>query len=198
MEDDPADEYRFDPETYLEMVLSEVPDYFALQDATAEATLGVAVTRILELGIGTGETAGRVLAIHPTAHLTGVDESPEMLAFALKRQPGADLRVGRLEDTLPEGIYDLVVSALAVHHLDADGKADLFARISEKLRPGGRFVLADLVVPDDPTDAVTPSDGIYDKPSRVEDQLGWLESAGLQPRVTWTRHDLAVIAADRP
>jgi hypothetical protein len=36
-------------------------------------------------------------------------------------------------------------------------KADLFARIAARLRPGGRFVLGDVVVPEDPADVVTPS-----------------------------------------
>ena len=103
-----------------------------------------------------------------------------MLDRARERLPQADLRVGRLEDPLPEGTYDLVVSALAVHHLDGDGKAELFMRVAERLRPGGRFVLADLVIPDDASDAITPiDDGQYDKPSRVKDQLRWLQAAGL-------------------
>jgi tRNA (cmo5U34)-methyltransferase len=71
--------------------------------------------------------------------------------------------VGRLHDPLPEGSFDLVVSALAVHHLDGAGKADLFARVADRLRPGGRFVLGDVVVADDPADAVTPIDGVYDR-----------------------------------
>jgi tRNA (cmo5U34)-methyltransferase len=58
-------------------------------------------------------------------------------------------------------------------------------------------VLADVVVPDDPADAITPIDGIYDLPSRVEEQLEWLRSAGLEPAVTWSRRDLAVLTADR-
>jgi hypothetical protein len=37
------------------------------------------------------------------------------------RFPAADLRVQRLEDPLPEGSYDLVVSALTIHHLDDAG-----------------------------------------------------------------------------
>jgi tRNA (cmo5U34)-methyltransferase len=100
---------------------------------------------------------------------------------------------------LPEGVYDIVVSALAVHHLDGDGKADLFLRIADRLRPGGRFVLADLVIPEDAADRVTPiDDGTHDKPSRVNDQLRWLEAAGLRPRVTWMERDFVVISADRP
>jgi tRNA (cmo5U34)-methyltransferase len=199
MDDEAGRECPFDPETYADMILAEIPDYNALQEATVDATTGVVATRILELGVGTGETSMRVLAVHPQAHITGIDESARMLESARKRLPDADLRVSRLEDPLPLGTYDVVISALAVHHLDEEQKADLFARVAAQLRPGGRFVLADIVVPVDAGDAVTPiDDDGYDKPSPVADQLRWLQAAGLQARVTWARRDLAVFAADRP
>lgn len=197
MDNDPADQFHFDPTTYAEMVRREVPAYIELQHAAASATAGIAADEVLDLGVGTGETSARVLALHPGARLTGIDESPAMAEHARARFSGADLRVGRLEDPLPEGTFDLVVSALAVHHLDDECKADLFRRVGAQLRPGGRFVLADLVVPDDPADAVTPIDDHgYDKPSPLADQLEWLEAAGFSPRVFWADHDLVVISAD--
>ena len=90
------------------------------------------------------------------------------------------------------------MSALAVHHLDSAGKADLFGRIAARLRPGGRFVLGDVVLPDDPADVVTPVDGVYDQPSTVEDQVRWLAAAGFNAEVVWARQDLCVIVADSP
>ena len=188
-----GDQFHFDPVTYLEMIREEVPAYDAFQDAVAAATAGGGVERVLELGVGTGQTSRRVLALHPSAELIGIDESAEMLAAAAMHVPVADLRVHRLEDPLPEGPFDLVVSALAVHHLDGVGKADLFARIADRLGPDGRFVLGDVVVPEDPADVVTPIDGVYDKPSTVAEQLEWLAAAGLPARVVWERQDLAVI-----
>ena len=188
-----GDQYHFDPVTYLEMIREEVPAYEEFQDAVAAATAGINVERVLELGVGTGETSRRVLALHPAAELIGIDESADMLASAAARVPAADLRVHRLEDPLPEGPFDLVVSALAVHHLDGVGKADLFARIAEQLRPAGRFVLGDVVIPEDPGDVVTPIDGVYDQPSTVAEQLEWLGAAGLPAQVAWKRQDLAVL-----
>jgi tRNA (cmo5U34)-methyltransferase len=188
-------DYRFVPEGYLESMLEEIPGYEELQEETARATEGVRAGRVLELGVGTGETARRVLERHPAAHLTGIDVSPEMLEEARRHLPEADLRVGRLEDALPEGPFDLVVSTLAVHHLDAAGKADLFRRVAAVLVPGGRFVLADVVVPERPEDAVIPCTPGFDLPDPVPDQLAWLEAAGLEARVTWARRDLAVIEA---
>jgi tRNA (cmo5U34)-methyltransferase len=183
----------------MALMEAEVPLYDTLQDTLARAAAAANVERMLDLGSGTGETLFRVLARHPMASAIGIDENDGMLAVARHRLEAhqVDLRVADLLDPLPEGPFDLIVSALAVHHLDGPGKAKLFGRVAERLRPGGRFVLGDVVIPADGP-AVTPLSDDYDKPSTVADQLGWLEQAGLVPAVVWTGDDLAVMTADRP
>src|SRR5262245_54437964 len=120
-------QFHWDPDTYLDLMRREVPAYERLQDETVEATRGVAARDILELGVGTGETARRLLDVHPEARLRGIDASEAMLAVARRALRGrrAGLRARRLEAPLPAGPFDLVVSALAVHHLDGPAKADL-------------------------------------------------------------------------
>jgi tRNA (cmo5U34)-methyltransferase len=152
---------------------------------------------VLELGVGTGETSKRVLALHPDATWTGVDASEAMLERARVALPEADLRRRRLEDELPEGPFDLVVSALAVHHLDAAGKHDLFRRVAGVLRPGGWFVLGDVVVPERAEDAQIEIDWVDDLPDRADDQLVWLEEVGLEAELVWSQRDLAIIRATR-
>ena len=125
----------------------------------------------------------------------GIDESTDMLRVARERLPGADLRVARLEDPLPDGPFDLVFSVLAIHHLDGPGKAELFRRIAAVLSPGGRFVIGDVIVPDDPADVTTPLSPGYDLPSAVPDQLTWLADAGFEASLVWTAGDLAVLVA---
>jgi tRNA (cmo5U34)-methyltransferase len=186
-------QFHFDPTTYLESMRADIPVFDELQEETARATEGVAARDILELGVGTGMTAKRVLAVHPKAKLVGIDESEAMLAEA---DVAGDLRVSRLEDPLPEGPFDLVVSCLAIHHLDADGKRGLFRRIAAVLRPGGRFVLADVVVPEREEDAVTPTTPGFDRPDSLDSQLEWLREGGFAPETTWTWKDLAVVRAD--
>ena len=187
-------QFHWDPDAYLEMVRAEVPDYDRIQDELARATDGIDARRVLELGTGSGITSRRVLARHPHAHLTGVDSSEHMLAAA--DLAGADLRLQDLRDPLPEGPFDLVFSALAIHHLDAAAKADLFERVTAVLAPGGRFVMADVIVPEDPADVVTPLDPGFDLPEAVPDLLAWLQDAGLRGRVAWQARDLAVLVAD--
>jgi tRNA (cmo5U34)-methyltransferase len=185
-------QFHFQPDEYLDLMTSELPDYHRLQDEAAAAT-GAGSSRLLELGTGTGETALRVLERHPGAELVGIDASADMLAVARERLPGADLRVARLEDPFPPGPFDLVFSVLAIHHLDGPGKADLFRRVADV---SGRFVLGDVVVPEDPADAVTPLSAGFDRPDRVADQLAWLRHVGFEASVVWSRRDLAVIAAN--
>jgi tRNA (cmo5U34)-methyltransferase len=192
-------QFHWDPHSYLELMRSELPDYERLQEELVRATGAAGPATILELGTGTGETARRVLDAHPRAHLHGIDASAEMLAAARVALEGRDvtLEVGRMQDALPQGRFDLVVSALSVHHLDAPGKAELFTRIAELLGDGGRFVLADVVVPVDGAEAVTPIDPEFDLPSTLDDQLRWLHDAGLKASVAWMHRDLAVIVAQR-
>jgi|SRR5581483_112060 len=185
-------QFHFEPESYLALMHAEVPLYDELQDATAEATRAVEARTILELGTGTGETARRVLALHPGARYVGVDESAEMLAAA--RLPDAELHMQRIEEPLPDGPFDLAVSCLAVHHLDAAAKQDLFRRVADVT---DTFVLADVIVPDDPADAVTPLTPEFDRPDRLDDLRRWLVDAGFDAQPTWVRGDLAVLRCRR-
>jgi tRNA (cmo5U34)-methyltransferase len=189
-------DYDFTPESYVAMMREAVPGYDRLEEEVAAAT-GAGAKSVLELGTGTGETARRVLDRHPDAQLVGIDASPGMVKVARESLPTDRVRllVGRLEDPLPEGPFDLVVSCLAVHHLEGTGKADLFRGIARKLTPGGRFVLADVVEPVDPSYVVTAIDPKIDHPSKLDEQVAWLEAAGMLPQVTWTHRDLVVIVA---
>jgi tRNA (cmo5U34)-methyltransferase len=103
------------------------------------------VTRVLDLGAGTGILSRAVAAAHPGAHLTLLDAAPAMLAQAAATLPGATLAEQDLRDPLPAGPFDLVVSAMAIHHLEHPEQADLFARIHDVLAPGGAFVNAEIV-----------------------------------------------------
>jgi tRNA (cmo5U34)-methyltransferase len=182
-------DFQWNPETYLAQMLEEIPGYEELEAAVASATAGFEVQTVLELGTGTGETALRVLAQHPGARWTGIDASEAMLARARERLPHADLRASRLEDPLPSGPFDLVVSVLAVHHLAGDAKRDLFTRIAQV---SDNFVLGDVVVPERPEDAAIEIDGVYDVPSSTAEHLMWLQAAGFDAEASYVRPDLAV------
>ena len=193
-----SEQWHFDPTSYLEMIRDEIPAYDELQHALADATDIVSATSILDLGSGTGVTARNVLDVHAGATLVGLDSSDHMLAHARVLVPEATFTVGELEGELPPGPFDLVTSAFAIHHLDGDAKADLFGRIADVMRPGGCFVMLDVVTPVAPVERPVPLEPGVDVPSSVDDQLRWLAAAGLEPRVVRAHDDLAVVAARRP
>jgi tRNA (cmo5U34)-methyltransferase len=185
-------QFHFDPSTYCESIAADVPAYAELQQRIAAETEHVMAKRILDLGAGTGETARAVRARHPAAQIVAVDVSPGMLERI--DLPEVETCVARLQDPLPDGPFDLVVSALAVHHLEAREKRDLFMRVREVLRPGGRFVLGDVVTAEL---RVAPLTEGYDKPSSALDQLAWLRAAGFDAELVWEHDDLALLRGDR-
>ena len=186
----------FEPELYDAMIRKGIPAYDRLQKEVAAQVTG---RQGLELGTGLGGTTLQAWHANDFAQILCVDMAENMLADAAERLTDLPVRFlrQRLEDPLPAGPFDTVFSALAVHHLDGSAKADLFVRVAAVLNPGGRFVLGDLVVPEDPADVVTHIDGEWDRPSTLPAQVRWMQDAGLTTRVAWAEKDLAVIVGEK-
>lgn len=179
-----AAQFHWDPETYLETMRDEVPRFDELQRETIKA-IPFPPDRVLELGVGTGETSRALLDSYPEAEVTGLDSSPEMVFHA--RRSGIEVRLARMEDPLPDGPWDLVVAVLSVHHLTADGKRDLLRRVREQSRA---LVIGDVVLPAPGEQQVTPIEPGFDHPEAVQDLLAWSDG-----ELRWQADDLAVIAA---
>lgn len=147
------------------------------------------VEHVLDLGTGDGRMLALVLSRHPDAPGLGIDSSEPMLARARERfqgSPGVELKVHDLEQPLgATGPFDVVVSGLAIHHLDDKRKAELFGEIHTLLAPGGVFANLDLVS--------SETDGLHqrflhqigrthedpaDQPATLCSQLEWLRNAG--------------------
>jgi tRNA (cmo5U34)-methyltransferase len=186
----------FEPELYDAMIRKGIPAYDRLQKEVAAQVTG---RQGLELGTGLGGTTLQAWHANDFAQILCVDMAENMLADAAERLSDLPVRFlqQRFEDPLPAGPFDTVFSALAVHHLDGPAKADLFVRVAAVLNPGGRFVLGDLVVPEDPADVVTRIDGEWDRPSTLAEQVRWMQDAGLTTRVAWAEKDLAVIVGEK-
>src|SRR5919198_1454006 len=71
-------QFHWNPETYLEEIRAEVPRYDELQRAAIDA-IPFAPDRVLELGMGTGETTRVLLEAYPDAWVIGLDSSPDMV-----------------------------------------------------------------------------------------------------------------------
>jgi trans-aconitate methyltransferase len=174
-------QFHLNPDTYLDRIRAELPRYDELQERTVEA-IPFSPGRVLELGVGTGETARRLLARYPDAELTGLDSQPEMVFKA--RELGIEVRLARMEDPLPDGPWDLVVSVLSVHHLDKEQKRDLFRRVREQSRA---MVMGDQVKA--AVQTPPPEPGV-DFLERASDLAAWCGG-----ETVWEADDLAVITA---
>jgi tRNA (cmo5U34)-methyltransferase len=175
-------QFHSDPTSYLEQIRADVPRYDELQDQ-AIAAIPFAPRKVLELGIGTAETTRRLLAAHPDAQITGLDSSPDMVFRA--REMLEDVQLARMEDPLPDGPWDLVISVLSVHHLTDDQKQLLFRRVREQSKS---LVLGDVVKAE--AQVASLQEGV-DFPDRPEEIAEWCGG-----KVTWSADDLAVVAAD--
>ena len=163
--------------------------------------------RVLDLGAGTGILSAMVAGRFPSSQVTLVDISVEMLRVARRRFAGEP---GRFEYRVmdharkplpgrPRG-YDLVVSALSIHHLTHGDKRELFEKVYGALSNGGWFVNADQVLgPTPEAEAAYQEDWVRrarragaserdlaaalartkaDKNATLEAQMGWLGDAG--------------------
>lgn len=104
---------------------------------------------VLDLGAGTGILTAGIATARPDGRFVLLDASSQMLDVARERlapiTSSYDMIVDDFAAGLPDGPFDAVVSALAIHHLDDAGKRSLFARVHDRLRPGGAFVNAEQV-----------------------------------------------------
>lgn len=111
---------------------------------------------IVDLCCGAGLLSKHILSAIPGCQLAAYDLSEEMLS---KTRSNLQLFEGRFSThpfdlrstdwrTLSE--VGAFVSSLAVHHLNGSEKQQLFSDLCRMLKPGGIFVLIDLVMPTRP------------------------------------------------
>jgi tRNA (cmo5U34)-methyltransferase len=111
--------------------------------------------RVIDLGIGSGVTSAYILKNFPKAHVIGVDLFDEMLEEAKHRLGIFKERVSFVKSDNSEFLksfenkVDAVVSAFCIHHLDEEGKKNLFSLIHNILFPGGKFIMIDLTTFED-------------------------------------------------
>ncbi|MEV4616834.1 class I SAM-dependent methyltransferase [Kitasatospora sp. NPDC049258] len=165
--------------------LPDREERFRVMLDTVEAHAGAA-PRVLDLACGTGSITERLLARLPGAVSVGVDLDPALLAIArghFAAEPRlmlatADLRDPRWVERLPEGPYDAVVTATALHWLETDDLVRLYGDLAGLLRPGGVFLNADHT-PEPGIPLLTAADEAFQRRrqerERAEGVLDWAQ-----------------------
>lgn len=104
-----------------------------------------AMESILDVGCGTGRLLRAIKQRWPNVQLIGVDAAEGMVEIAQQLTPGAVFHVGRAEVLpLPDASMDVVLSTMSFHHWS--DQAVGVCEVARVLRPGGRFLLADVSV----------------------------------------------------
>lgn len=143
-------------EGYDEHMLRDIAGAREFYPAAAALLPDFPGCRILDLGCGTGLELEFYFPRNPTARLTGIDLSPEMLEALRSKFPDRDLdlRLGSyLELSLGEAEYDASISVESLHHFTPETKRELYRRLRKALKPGGCFILADYFAADDAEEA---------------------------------------------
>ncbi len=186
---------------HREHIIPEMRQFYAAAVWAIESP--VPQPEVLDLGAGTGLFSAFLLEKYPNARLTLVDIASDMLDMARQRfaeRPETRFIVSDYRHSEFGGPYDIVSSALSIHHLETEDKRALFHRIHEALRPGGMFVNADQAdgetlyfrqrylaywneflqsgPMDEEQHALILKRMALDKNEKLSDQLAWLREAG--------------------
>lgn len=150
--------------------------------------------QVLDVGCGAGHTALAFAA--RAAHVVALDITPAMLEqvaqnAAARGLSNVETRLGDVEAIdAPDASFDIVTSRYSAHHYPDPVRA--LAEIRRVLKPGGLFLLSDIVASEAPVEDTFLQtieflrDGSHVRDHRVSDWLRMMAAAELQARVVGT------------
>ena len=109
-------------------------------------------SKILDIGCGTGNFSIHFANLCEKVY--AIDVSETMLKFAQNKANSSNAdnitfsHTGYLNFELPNNHVDGIISSLSLHHLPDFWKGVALEKIFAVLKPGGRFYLYDVVIPD--------------------------------------------------
>lgn len=211
--------FEGDAETYESHVRKFVPFYQEQNEMMMDLLPfeRTAEIRVADLGAGPGVLSEMVLKRFPRSRVLVFDLVEKMVNLAREKldpfSERVEYQVGDLvSDDFGDG-FNLVISGLAIHHLEDEEKRSLFRRIHAALRSGGLFLNRDIV-----SGATERLSATYenlwrlyvrsmgeddaalmeryhaeDIPASLEDQLVWLRQAGFSDVAChWQRLNFAI------
>lgn len=167
------------------------------------ASVDTETPRILDIGAGTGLLSGFLMERYPKASFTLIDLSEKMLEIAKDRfRSSSNVKyiIGDYSKYDFVEKYDLVASALSIHHLEDKEKKEFYKKSYSLLKQSGIFINADLVYGETPfienlnkttwkqyiEGSGLPEEEILagyeriklDKESKLDQQIDWLKKIG--------------------
>ncbi len=216
---------HYEMEKYDKDIIGSIPGHEEMHrkiEEISERDFKHRSIRVLELGIGTGLTAIRILRDTNCLRYVGVDFSEKMLQGAKRKLRGYNVKyiLGDFSKVRLPRNNDLVVSVIGIHHQETDqDKKAVFRRVFDSLSRGGAFIFGDLVtwrdknvaalndaghyhhLVEESSDEVTLREWAYhhkvlNKLAPLEDQVEWLREVGFyQVDVIYTKFNTALIYA---
>jgi len=99
--------------------------------------------RILDIGAGKGEKAGRILQAFPGTEVFAIDPNERRISEAKRDHPGVKSTVAGAERIpFDDASFDKAYSTMALHHFSDLDKA--LAEVSRVVRPGGSYVILEV------------------------------------------------------
>ncbi len=194
-----------------------------IENFVTDYTKSNKISRVADLGIGTGLTSERILKLTPDAELIAIDFSDQMIEGAKKRLASYNVkyRFGDYSEINFGENFDIVTSVIGIHHQNTGGKKKVFKKVYDSLKKGGVFMFGDLVTYRDKEEAAYNDAKHYalmvknaedEKSLRewayhhkflndlapIEDQIKWLKAVGFKHvTVTFQYLNTALIIAEK-
>ena len=145
--------FEEEAEEYDTVIPKLIPHYNQMVDALVSVVPFSKESRFsaIDLGCGTGTISKSIKKEFPNIDITCVDISKNMLEIA-KNKIGGIVNCIQADFNSFEfpRKYDLIVSSLALHHLENDSdKLDFYRKIYTSLNKGGVFINIDVVLGND-------------------------------------------------
>ncbi|MGE0806059.1 MAG: class I SAM-dependent methyltransferase [Burkholderiaceae bacterium] len=129
----------------------------ALHERFARAAVaGEQPRRILDMGCGFGRGTFAFAEAAPEARVDGIDLSASCVSLAAHDAP-APLRsrlhftqANALDNSLPDGAFDLITSTMLLHEMPEDAVRELIRETGRLTAPGGKVAHLDFLPPTDP------------------------------------------------
>jgi ubiquinone/menaquinone biosynthesis C-methylase UbiE len=139
------------PQYELQCLVATMGRIKALREQVAGLAVSDVKGPVLELCCGTGGVTAELSRLFDD--VTGIDLSPDMLARAARRVQREQMTNVRLREAevstvrYPAASFSAVVISLGLHELPLEIRNQVLERAAVWLKPGGRFVFCDYVVP---------------------------------------------------